>query len=72
MTEQRHRSAIAGRRWPTGGALTLIVWREGGEVVLSHEGAARTTARLSPGEARRLAHMLTIAAEPGGSSRADP
>lgn len=59
----RHRGVISGRRWPSGGALTLIVWREGAWVVLSHEGATRTTARLTTTDAASLARLLMTAAE---------
>lgn len=59
----RHlRGVVAARRWPAGGALTLIVWREGEDVVVSHEGAAVSTARLTRPEAAALAELLVRAA----------
>lgn len=62
-TQRRsHRGVVAGRQWSSGGALTLIVWREADYVVVSHEGAVRSTARLASSEAVALAGMLLAAA----------
>lgn len=60
--QQSRRGVVAGRRWPGGGAVTLIVWREGGSVVLSHEGAAVSTARLTAEQAVTVADLLRAAA----------
>lgn len=57
-----HRGVVQGTRRPSGGALTLIVWRESGGVVRCHEGAARITARLTAGDAAHLAELLLAAA----------
>lgn len=65
MPKNQYRAVVAGRQWPAGGAATLIVWREPAQVVVSHEGAAVTTARLSLIDARTLAAMLLAAADAG-------
>lgn len=59
----RHRSAIAGRRWQGGGACTVIVWSERDHVVVSHEGAGKTTASFTFAEAQALAGAIRTAAE---------
>lgn len=60
---RRSRAVLVGRRWPTGGDATLIVWREVDDVVLSHEGAARSTVRLTPDQATALARLICDAAD---------
>lgn len=58
-----HRAVVACRRWTGGGDLTLILWRAGDRVILSHEGSVRTTAEMTPELARELADELLAAAE---------
>lgn len=60
--EHRRRGVVAARRWPSGGALTPIVWREGTDVVLSHEGAAVSTARLDAAQVAALLALIETAA----------
>lgn len=59
---QLHRRVVAGRSWSGGGACTLIVWREGGSVLVCHEGAAVSTAQFTAAQAMELAQVLISAA----------